>query len=458
MKLTIHEVAKVVEAINDVCQYQDLEIISVEFDTRKVVPGSLFVPLKGQRDGHDFIQEAIKQGAVATFWGKELQDASSEIAVIQVLDPLAAMQQLAIYYRQKMQPDVIAITGSNGKTTTKDMTAAVLASDYKTYKTQGNYNNEIGLPYTILSMPDDTEKLILEMGMEYPGDLHLLSTIAKPNIAVITLIGESHLKFFKTRANITKGKFEITDSLEKNGMLIIPENEPLLRPFTQQLSQKVITFGMDNVSDLQAKVISKGKMQTAFTLNFLDGEFTIPISGNYNVKNALIAAFIGQQMKVSLEKIRESLKNVQLAQSRTEWLATSEGVEILSDVYNANPTAMKLVLKSFAQMPTDGRRIVVLGDMLNLGENSREFHENLATNLHPNTIQSLFLYGEEMANLYQVLKTKYPEKTVFYYPANEKAKLIQAVKAYIRPKDLVMLKASNGMGFKEIVDALIRTC
>jgi UDP-N-acetylmuramoyl-tripeptide--D-alanyl-D-alanine ligase len=456
MKLTIHEVAKVVKAINDVRQYQDLEIISVEFDTRKVVAGSLFVPLKGRRDGHDFIQEAIKQGAVATFWGKELQDAPSEIAVIQVLDPLAAMQQLASYYRQKMQPDVIAITGSNGKTTTKDMTAATLASNYKTYKTQGNYNNEIGLPYTILSMPDYTEKLVLEMGMEYPGDLHLLSTIAKPSMAVITLIGESHLKFFKTRANIAKGKFEITDSLEKNGMLIIPEDEPLLRPFTQQLSQKVITFGMDDASDLQARVISKGKMQTAFTLNFLDGEFTIPISGNYNVKNALIAAFIGQQMKVSSEKIHESLKNVQLTQSRTEWLKTSEGVEILSDVYNANPTAMKLVLKSFAQMPTDGRRIIVLGDMLNLGENSREFHENLAFNLHPDTIHSLFLYGEEMANLYQVLKTKYPEKMIFHYPANEKAKLIQAVKAYIRPKDLVMLKASNGMGFKEIVDALLK--
>ncbi|MDR0614823.1 MAG: UDP-N-acetylmuramoyl-tripeptide--D-alanyl-D-alanine ligase, partial [Lactobacillales bacterium] len=182
MKLTIHEAGKVVEAINDVRQYQDLKIISVEFDTRKVGPGSLFVPLKGRRDGHNFINKAIKQGAVATFWGKDLQDAPSEIAVIQVSNPLAAMQQLASYYRQKMQPDVIAITGSNGKTTTKDMTAAVLASNYKTYKTQGNYNNEIGLPYTILSMPDNTEKLVLEMGMEYPGDLHLLSTIAKPSM------------------------------------------------------------------------------------------------------------------------------------------------------------------------------------------------------------------------------------------------------------------------------------
>ncbi|MDR1522325.1 MAG: UDP-N-acetylmuramoyl-tripeptide--D-alanyl-D-alanine ligase [Streptococcaceae bacterium] len=457
MKLTIHEVAKVIGAINDISQYQDLELTGVKFDTRKIILGNIFVPLKGKRDGHDFIREAIKQGAIATLWAKNLEDAPYEIAVIQVTDPLAAMQQLASYYLQKIQPEVIAITGSNGKTTTKDMTYAILSKTYKTYKTQGNYNNEIGLPYTILSMPDDTEKLVLEMGMDHPGDLHLLSTLTKPDIAVITLIGESHLKTFKTRINIAKGKFEIINGLKSNGTLITPGNEPLLKPLIQKLPQKMLTFGIDNTSDLRAKIISEEKTQTIFTLNFLEGKFTIPLSGSYNVKNALIAAFIGQQMKIATKDICESLKKVKLTQNRTEWLKRDDGVEILSDIYNANPTAMKLVLKSFAQMPipTTSRRIVILGDMLNLGENAKEFHKNLAFNLYPDTIHYLFLYGEEMSNLYQVIKIKYPKKTCFYYQKNDKVKLIKAVKAFIKPKDLVMLKASNEMGFKEIVDALL---
>ncbi|MDR0676092.1 MAG: UDP-N-acetylmuramoyl-tripeptide--D-alanyl-D-alanine ligase, partial [Elusimicrobiota bacterium] len=160
-------------------------------------------------------------------------------------------------------------------------------------------------------------------------------------------------------------------------------------------------------------------------------------------------------MKIATKDICESLKKLKLTQSRTEWFKRDDGVEILSDIYNANPTAMKLVLKSFAQMITTSRRIAILGDMLNLGENAKEFHKNLAFNLYPDTIHYLFLYGEEMASLYQVLKSKYPEKTIFHYSKNEKAKLIQTVKAYIRPKDMVMLKASNGMGFKEIVDALL---
>ena len=206
MKLTLHEIAKVVGAKNDVTAYEDVTINQIEFDSRKITAGDLFLPLKGARDGHDFIQTAFDNGALATFTEKELP---ADQAHILVDDALEAFQKLAAYYLEKTEVDVIAVTGSNGKTTTKDMIHDILATTYRTYKTQGNYNNEIGLPYTALHMPDDTEKIVLEMGQDHMGDIHLLSTLAKPKTAVVTLIGEAHLEFFGSRDKIAQGKMQM---------------------------------------------------------------------------------------------------------------------------------------------------------------------------------------------------------------------------------------------------------
>ena len=193
--LQINEIVKAVEAIDYTSDQRLMTVESVSFDSRESKPNSLFVPLQGQTDGHQYIDKAIANGATAAFWSLPMAQAPKDIAIIQVEDTLVAMQKLAQYYLEVIQPKVIGITGSAGKTTTKDMTAAVLSANFNVHKTEGNYNNEIGLPYTILAMPENTEILVLEMGMSGPGEIRFLSQLAKPDIAIITMIGESHIEY-----------------------------------------------------------------------------------------------------------------------------------------------------------------------------------------------------------------------------------------------------------------------
>ena len=239
MQLTFYEVASVLKAKNDVHQFPNCTFRNVEFDSRLIEEGDLFLPLKGARDGHDFIATAFENGAVATLSEKKLGD----YPYILVDNVLAALQRLAQYYLEKMKVDVFAVTGSNGKTTTKDMLAHLLSTTYKTYKTQGNYNNEIGLPYTVLHMPDDTEKLVLEMGQDHMGDIHLLSTIAQPKVGIVTLIGEAHLEFFKSRHEIAKGKMQIANGMKEGGLLIVPADK-IINDFLPS-QQNVVRFGPD---------------------------------------------------------------------------------------------------------------------------------------------------------------------------------------------------------------------
>ena len=243
--------------------------------------GDLFLPLKGARDGHDFIATAFENGAVATLSEKELED----YPYILVDDVLAALQHLARYYLEKMKVDVFAVTGSNGKTTTKDMLAHLLSMAYETYKTQGNYNNEIGLPYTVLHMPDDTEKLVLEMGQDHMGDIHLLSTIAQPKVGIVTLIGEAHLEFFKSRHEIAKGKLQIADGMKNGALLVVPADK-IINDFLPS-QQNVVRFGPDE--DICLTKLEERKDSLTFETNFLTSAIDLPVTGKYTATNAMVA-------------------------------------------------------------------------------------------------------------------------------------------------------------------------
>ena len=446
MNLTIQEIA---QAVGSECSALT-KITNVEFDSRKITEGSLFVPLAGTRDGHEFIQQAITNGASASFWSLPVEQAPKDFPVIPVADPLKAMQQLATYYLEKVGAEVVAITGSNGKTTTKDLTASVLSEKYKTYKTQGNYNNNIGLPYTILHMPQDTEKIGLEMGMDHANESTELSLMAQPKAAAITMIGEAHIQNLGAREGSAKAKMEITDGLVTDGLLVVPADEPLLTPLTATLVQTVTTFGIGN-GDVHAEVTAKGKAQTDFVV---EGEtFTIPLPGSYNVTNALIAYTIGRFFGLSIPEIRQGLAHVSITQNRTEWLTAGNGAAILSDVYNANPTAMGLVLDTFKNLPTKGRRIAVLADMLELGKESLNMHAQMSEHIDPEKFAMIFLYGEQMHALKEELNQKYPQLPVFYFE-KEKNKLIDAVKQNLEATDSIMLKGSNSMGLFEVVEQL----
>ncbi|ARC47203.1 UDP-N-acetylmuramoyl-tripeptide--D-alanyl-D-alanine ligase [Streptococcus gordonii] len=452
MKLDLYEIAEVLSAKNDVTQFENVALRNAEFDSRLIESGDLFVPLKGARDGHDFIATAFAQGAVATLSERPV----AEGPYILVDDVLTAFQRLAQYYLEKMQVDVLAVTGSNGKTTTKDMLAQLLATSYKTYKTQGNYNNEIGLPYTVLHMPEDTEKLVLEMGQDHLGDIHLLSELAKPKTAIVTLVGEAHLEFFGSRAEIAQGKMQIADALRENGLLIVPVDK-IVNEFLPA-DCKLVRFGPD--ADIFLTRLEERKDSLSFECNFLEQRIDLPVTGKYNATNAMIAAYAALQEGVSETAIAQAFSKLELTRNRTEWKKAANGADILSDVYNANPTAMRLILETFSIIPANpgGRKLAVLADMKELGADSKSMHGSMITSLNPEIVTDLFLYGQDMEALYDYAKEIYPPGRVHYFIKNDEKdqfeQLTKAVREKLTPADQILLKGSNSMNLAKLVEDL----
>ena len=452
MKLDLYEIAEVLSAKNDVTQFENVALRNAEFDSRLIESGDLFVPLKGARDGHDFIATAFAQGAAATLSERPV----AEGAYILVDDVLTAFQSLAQYYLEKMQVDVLAVTGSNGKTTTKDMLAQLLATTYKTYKTQGNYNNEIGLPYTVLHMPEDTEKLVLEMGQDHLGDIHLLSELAKPKTGIVTLVGEAHLEFFGSRTEIAQGKMQIADGLRKDGLLIVPADK-IVNEFLPA-DCKLVRFGPD--ADIFLTRLEERKDSLSFECNFLEQRIDLPVTGKYNATNAMIAAYTALQEGVSEAAIAQAFSELELTRNRTEWKKAGNGADILSDVYNANPTAMRLILETFSTIPANpgGRKLAVLADMKELGADSKSMHGSMITSLNPEIVTDLFLYGQDMEALYDYAKEIYPPGKVHYFIKNDEKdqfeQLTKAVREKLTPADQILLKGSNSMNLAKLVEDL----
>ena len=452
MKLDLYEIAEVLSAKNDVTQFENVALRNAEFDSRLIESGDLFVPLKGARDGHDFIPTAFAQGAAATLSERPV----AEGAYLLVDDVLTAFQRLAQYYLEKMQVDVLAVTGSNGKTTTKDMLAQLLATSYKTYKTQGNYNNEIGLPYTVLHMPEDTEKLVLEMGQDHLGDIHLLSELAKPKTGIVTLVGEAHLEFFGSRAEIAQGKMQIADGLRKDGFLIVPADK-IVNEFLPA-DCKLVRFGPD--ADIFLTRLEERKDSLSFDCNFLEQRIDLPVTGKYNATNAMIAAYAALQEGVSEADIAQAFSELELTRNRTEWKKAGNGADILSDVYNANPTAMRLILETFSTIPANpgGRKLAVLADMKELGADSKSMHGSMITSLNPEIVTDLFLYGQDMEALYDYAKEIYPPGRVHYFIKNDEKdqfeQLTKAVREKLTPADQILLKGSNSMNLAKLVEDL----
>lgn len=454
MKLTLQEMATAINA--EIINAADVAVTSTTFDSRKAEAGSLFVPLVAANDGHDYVASAVANGATVTLWQSDHPNVPTDVPTLVVADTLVAFQQLAVYYLKQVQPKVVAISGSNGKTTTKDFVAAIGASTFKTVKTPANFNNEIGVPTTILSMPADTELLVIEFGMDRPGDLTFLSEMVHPDIAVLTMIGEAHIEFFKTRERIADGKMEIIAGLQPNGVLVYNGDEPLLRERAgQHAFLHTATFGLNPDNDLYASTIAMNPVGATFQTDKSAMTYHIPLTGRYNVSNALAAISVGILLGISDDKIAQALTEAPITENRTEWLAGNFGGKILSDVYNSNPTAAKEVLRFFAETPVIGRRIAVLGDMLELGEAGPALHASLAEKLDPATIQHVYLVGDIMASLEDALSANYPAGTVKRYSKDDKATLIADLQADLTADDAVLLKGSHGIHLEEVVTALV---
>lgn len=454
MKMSLTEVSRAVAAQNDTSEYEEIDITSVAFDSRQLVDGALFVPLVSENDGHDYIQSAIENGAVATFWQADHENVPTDIPVIIVNNTLEALQMLSQYYLAKINPKVVAITGSNGKTTTKDMVASVLSTQFNVTKTNANFNNEIGVPMTILDIEPNTEILVVEMGMDRPGQLDLLSLLVEPDVAAVTMIGEAHIEFFGTRDKIADAKMEIVNGLKEDGIFVYNGDEPLLAQRSENLPFTK-TFGLNEDDDFTAYDITSTPQATSFKVKQIeDTEFKIPMLGSYNVNNALVAIAIGSLFRIREENMAKALLEVDLTNNRTEWIEGTKHEKILSDVYNSNPTAVKEVLKAFTADKINGRKIAVLGDMLELGDRSSQLHASLADSLNPDEVQSVYLIGDEIKVLYDKLVDVYPAQNLFYFKSDQLDDLYEQLNSEIYEGDEVLLKASHGIHLEQLLAKL----
>lgn len=455
MKMQLAEIA---QALNIEPQdgWNDITVTSVSFDSRKISAGALFVPLIGDNDGHQFVEAAKNNGAVATLWQEDHSDFPEDLPFLTVEDSLKALQQLGRYYLQKINPRVVAITGSNGKTTTKDMVASILSTQFHVKKTPENFNNEIGVPMTCLTMEPNTEVLVVELGMDRFGQLDYLSKLVSPDVAVITMIGEAHIEFFGTRDKIADAKMEITHGLTEDGYFIYNGDEPLLVSRAKDETMSQLTFGNNESNDVAATQIEGHDDSTSFKVaSYPDISFSIPMLGTYNVNNALAAISVGQVFRVSPENMEKSLKNFTITKNRAEWVTGKKGEKILSDVYNSNPTAAKKVIEAFSQVPTDGKRYVVLGDMLELGDKAAQMHANLADAIDPAEISGVYLCGDLMKNLGNALQDKLSSTQIHQYDVDQKEQLYSDLDQELTANDMVMIKGSHGIALEKVLVSLI---
>lgn len=430
-----------------------LAIGEVVTDSRKETNNALFIPIAGEKfDGHDFLKQAFDNGAVATLWeeGRKVPEfLPADFPVYYVGDTLHALQKLASAYREMVKPIVIGITGSNGKTTTKDLMSVVLKSSFRTHYTEGNLNNHIGLPLTILSMPGNTEVLVVEMGMNHFGEIEVLSNIAKPDYAIITNIGESHIEYLGTREGIATAKLEIVKGMKEDGILVIDGDEPLLNQMHNQ--SNVITCGFDAHNDVIIEKVNLGQTQTKFSLS--NGEqFTIPLLGRHHALNASLAFTIAERFGVSVVSLNERLASLEHTSMRFELLKGKNDVSVINDAYNASPTSMKAAIEVVKQMKGFNHKVLVLGDILELGGQSESFHQSIADSVE-NPITAVFTFGERAEVISETVKERNLNIPSVHF--SSKDSLLEALEEYAAEDTLILFKASRMMQFEWFVEKLM---
>lgn len=424
-------------------------------NSKEHVNNALFIPIKGERfDGHDFIHEAVENGAVATFWQKDkpLPEALLEkVTFILVQDTLTALQQTAEKFLKLVRPTVVAITGSNGKTTTKDLVSSIVSTTFQTHKTQGNYNNHIGMPLTILAMDEDCEVLILEMGMNDFGEISFLSKLAKPNFAIITNIGDSHLEKLITRENIAKAKLEIVDGLESGGTLIVDGDEPLLnRAFDRK---QVISCGFNSNCTVQIHLLSSDEHAQTFQIENEETLFTLSMLGKHNVKNASYAIVLAKQLGISDENIQAGLNRVDLTGMRLERQTGKHGALLINDAYNASPTSMIAALQSLLLLKNYPKKIAVLGDMYELGKEEERLHKKVAEHINDD-IDAVFCVGKKGKWIGEALFEKNFQGKVFIFEEIN-TDLIESLERFLSEETVVLFKASRGMKLERVIEHFV---
>lgn len=451
MKKQLSQIAKWLE--QDLDQNLDVIVTGVSINTKTLQPGDLFIPFKGERvNGHQYVQQAFSQGASAALWQIDEPNPPSDLPIILVEDCEKALQQMARLYRSEHQATFIGITGSNGKTSTKDLVAGVLSPFFRVQKTAGNFNNNLGLPLTILDLEEETEFAVLEMGMSGFGEIEFLSHLAEPHYVVITNIGEAHMQGLGSRSGIAKAKFEIVEGLQSDGKLFFDGDEPLLEPFVETFKGDAVSFGYEQKNALSALNIQATEKGSQFDVTgLLTGSYSIPVLGKHQVKNALVAILIAHEAGLSGEQIHQSLAKVSLTDMRMQVIPASNEALFINDAYNAAPTSMKAALEFLTDSKIRPEKWVVLGDMLELGDNEKQFHQEVAKFLPIESIQGICLYGPRMKHLYEELQHDWPEDRLLWSETDYEP-IIQKLREETSSNSMILVKGSRGMALEKVIE------
>lgn len=434
---------------------ENLTFTSVYTDSRRIEQGSLFVPIQGARvDGHDFIPEVMEKGAAATLSEKQLE---GDIPYILVEHTEAALAAIAKYYRQVLNVKVVGITGSVGKTSTKEMVASVLSQRFRVLKTDGNYNNEIGLPLTIFRLEEEDEIAVLEMGIDNFGQMNFLADIARPDVAVITNIGYCHLEFLGDRDGVYRAKTEIFDYMTGDESIILNGMDDKLAAAGEVKGILPFFFGLNrpeyrNHFDVYADHLeSRGLFGTSCEIHTGAGDFsvTVPIPGDHMVLNAAAATAVGLKFGMELSDIKAGIERAETINGRLKQIKTEKYL-VIDDCYNANPVSMKAALDVLSTANT--RRVAILGDMFELGEKEKEMHAEVGAHAARCGIDLLLCAGRLCANMKDAALKVNPNFFVVWFAG--KKELMEALSTYLKEEDTILIKASNGMGYREIVNIL----
>nr|MBQ8243967.1 UDP-N-acetylmuramoyl-tripeptide--D-alanyl-D-alanine ligase [Oscillospiraceae bacterium] len=430
-------------------KYADVEFFGANNDTRVLQPGQLFIVLQGARDGHDFIPAAMEKGAAAVLCSQKVGD----YPAIYVDDPRIALGSIAREELKRIGSRVVAITGSVGKSTTKEMIATVLESTYKVAKTPANHNNDIGMPMAILAMPSDTEVAVLEMGMNHFREIAYLSDIAHPDVAVIINIGTMHIEFLGTQMGIRKAKMEIVEGMSEHGMLLLNGDDVLLRNLDQEPRQRITYFGCSEGCDVRGFDVAQKEERLSFRAEA--GRLVIPVEmqleGEHYVNDALAAVAVGLKLAVPTERIGESLKRFHNISGRQE-IFKAGAYTIINDCYNAGPESMAAALNVLGNRP--GRHIAVLGDMLELGDCAQAEHYKIGR-IAAEKADLVFAYGPHAKRVVDGTVTGgMPISMGRAYTDREE--LTAALKRAARPGDVILFKASRGMHLELVLEAFLK--
>ncbi len=433
-------------------------------DSREAREGDLFFPLAGEKtDGHHYILDALERGAagaLAENWALEhFKDSvfPEGKTVVVVEDSLRCLQELARYHRNRFNIHLVAVTGSNGKTTTKDFIAAVLAQRYHVLKTEGNLNNHIGLPLMLLRLTAEHQAVVLEMGMSGYGEIALLASLSRPTAGVITNIGEAHLEMLGSRENIARAKGELLEFMGPDDPVYLNVDDLSLRLMGERFNGRVFFYGFAEKAHLRALKYWPSEPGYCFEALLPGGgseTFWIPLPGQHNVYNALAATAVGNGLGLTGREIRAGLAAAEFSGMRMERTLTNGGYWIINDAYNASPTSVKSVLNFLEEWSGPKKKIAVLGDMLELGKDSQELHLEVGRYVQAKGIDFLVTVGEQARFIARgAVQAGFPRELVFCCPDVEEA--VSCLDVLLEKEAVLLIKGSRGMRLERIAESLI---